>query len=179
MYLLKSLNPRTGFIREFELDVGKPVIIGTLPVDKILRGMREIFKKVPDDLKRQIYDDVDSASRSITMQECKISHQYISRAHFMVFPGDQGEIMDLGSTNGTKIAGPGGGTRLDPGRRKSLKPGDIIILANGLAIFHYLKAPPAEGPVNADEDEMDDGLFSDGDMEELESSPDSSGIPGE
>ena len=139
MNILKSLNPRTGFTREFELEAGRPVILGTLSLEKIFSGLRAILKRVPDDLKKQVNMDIDGASRSITMGDCSIDPKYISRAHCIIFPGEGAKIMDLASTNGTRIAGRGGGTKLDPGRKIQLNPGDIIILANGLALFHYLE----------------------------------------
>lgn len=84
----------------------------------------------------------------ITPEECKIQSDPISRVHCMIFPGDDAKILDLFSTNRTAIASLGGGMILDPGRKTDLRPGDIILLAKGTAIFQYL------GPHNGIEDKQ-------------------------
>ncbi|MBN2123350.1 MAG: FHA domain-containing protein [Deltaproteobacteria bacterium] len=83
---------------------------------------------------------------SITMRECGIDHRPISRLHCIVFPGKNAKVMDLFSTNGTAIARLGGGGGiLEPGIRVDLYPGDILLLAKGLALFQYLAVAEEEG----------------------------------
>jgi len=137
MQVLTSINPRTGFMKEFRIDE-EPCVIGNLPLEEILRDLREISKKFPDKQKRRLIEWIDSAGTSIDMRSCQMESRYISRIHCMIFPGKRARLMDLFSKNGTKIARVGGGIRVEPGKKIDLRPDDIIILAEGHAFFQYV-----------------------------------------
>ena len=137
MRTLRYIDPQTGYMKEFKLEDDKPCIIGKLPLEKVFQNLRVILRKIPDTHKRLISGYIGCAKNSIDMENCKMHSKYISRAHYMIFPGDSVQIIDLFSQNGTKIATLGGGISLVPGRKTNLKNDNIIIIANGQAFFHY------------------------------------------
>lgn len=146
MYILRSIDPRFGFMRDFKLEVDELVLIGKLPLEIILNYPDQFLRHAPGQEVEYLSDYIRSTKRLITPEECKIHSDSISRVHCMIFPGDDAKILDLFSTNRTAIASLGGGMILDPGRKTDLRPGDIILLAKGTAIFQYL------GPDNGIED---------------------------
>ncbi|MFC1824374.1 FHA domain-containing protein [Thermodesulfobacteriota bacterium] len=144
MYVLRSINPQNGIMREFKLKADEPVIIGRLSLDLVPQYLKT-FSKMDEstDLNKRLSDDIQRAAYFITMGDCNIPSQYISRLHCMIFPDENAKIIDLYSRNGTVIAAPGSGLALAPGRKTDLRPNDIISLAKGWAIFQYLKSDEA------------------------------------
>ena len=140
MSILRSINPTTGYMQDFPLQADEPILLGTLSIEKVRKNLEAILGHVPAMFKKRIREYLEQAKCSIEMENCKISHKYISRAHCMVFPGQVPQIVDLFSKNGTRIAGLGGGVPLDPGKKTDLKPGDIVFLASGRAVFQYFDA---------------------------------------
>lgn len=138
MYRLRSINPRTGYIKEFDAGAGGPVLIGRIPLEKVFENIDILIENIPDEFKQKILEDIRNIEFAITMADCKISYEPISRFHCLIFPGDDAKITDLFSTNGTVIGSIGGGLTVNPGRDMDLKRNDIILLANGSAIFQYL-----------------------------------------
>ena len=142
MYILRSIDPKSGYIKDFKLEVDEPILIGRLPLEIILEYPNVFLKDAPEPEIKHLSDYIRSTKRLITPEECEIHSDPISRVHCMIFPGDDAKILDLFSTNRTAIANLGGGMMLEPGRKTDLRPGDIILLAKGTAIFQYL------GPTN-------------------------------
>ena len=137
-YILRSIDPWSGFMKEFELKVDEPVLIGRMPLDIILEYPEGFLKHAPDPEVKHLSDFIKSTKRIIKPEECKIRGSQISRVHCMIFPTEKAKILDLYSTNGTVLANIGGGMKLVPGRGTDLTTGDIILLAKGIAIFRYL-----------------------------------------
>jgi hypothetical protein len=144
MRILRSINPLNGYMKEFPLNDHEPILLGTLSLERVLRNLNAILDNVPGVLKKQIGEYIGRAKRAIEMGSCKIDYKYISRAHCMIFPEQNPQIVDLFSKNGTRIAGLDGGVPLDPGRKTNLKPDDIILLAAGRAIFQYYESQGIE-----------------------------------
>ncbi|MFC1821300.1 hypothetical protein ACFL9T_01235 [Thermodesulfobacteriota bacterium] len=138
MSILRSINPTTGYMQDFQIKADEPILLGTLNLDRALKNLDAILVHVPAMFKTRIREYIERAKFSIEMEICKISYKYISRAHCMVFPGETPQIVDLFSKNGTRIAGLDGGIPLDPGRKTDLKPDDIVLLASGRAVFQYI-----------------------------------------
>lgn len=140
MYILRSIDPRLGFMKDFRLQVDELVLIGKLPLEIILNYPGQLLRHAPSQEVKYLSDYIRCTKRLITPEECKIPSDPISRLHCMIFPGEDAKILDLFSTNRTAIASLGGGMILDPGRKTDLRPDDIILLAKGTAIFQYLGA---------------------------------------
>ena len=155
MYILRSIDPRGGFMRDFKLEVDELVLIGKLPLEIILNYPDQFLRHAPGQEVKYLSEYIRSTKRLITPEECKIHSDPISRVHCMIFPGDNAKILDLFSTNQTAIASLGGGFALDPGRKTNLMSGDIILLAKGTGIFQYL------GPENGTKDKQRKGMAGD------------------
>ena len=136
-YILRSIDPWSGFMKEFELKVDEPVLIGRMPLDIILEHAEGFLKHAPDPEVKHLSDFIRSTKRIIKPEECKIRGSQISRVHCMIFPTEKAKILDLYSTNGTVLANIDGGIKLKPGRRTELQHNAIILLGKGAAIFQY------------------------------------------
>ena len=138
MYILRSINPHNGYMKEFQLKENEPVLIGRSSHEMVQEYPEGFLGGIPDGAKEQIFDDIKRVKYSITMKICKIDFGVISRLHCIIFPGKNAQILDLFSTNRTAIARLSGGLILDPGKKTDLLTNDIIILARGSAILQYL-----------------------------------------
>lgn len=142
MYRLRSIDPISGYVRLFEVKDDGPLLIGRLSTEGAIEQLPAIMVKVDEAFKKEIFDLIRSVRYAITMQECRIDHRRISRAHCMVFPGAQFQVVDLSSTNGTVLAREGAGVVLVPAEMTDLMPGDLILLAKGAAFFEYAGTIP-------------------------------------
>lgn len=137
MHTLRSIDPKSGFIKDFKLEVDEPVLIGRLSLEIILEYPDVFLKDAPEQEIKHLSDYIRSTKRLITLEECNIHNNSISRVHCMIFPREESKILDLYSTNGTILANAGGGMELEPGRRTEIKHNTTILLAQGAAIFQY------------------------------------------
>ncbi|MBN1104891.1 MAG: FHA domain-containing protein, partial [Deltaproteobacteria bacterium] len=142
MYRLRSIDPLSGFARDFDLEEDGPVLIGRLSADGVREHLKSLINDVPSEQKDVISEDIENVRYTITMKECKIEPRTVSRVHCMIFPGGQARIVDLFSTNGTVIARKDAGISLNPGELTDLFPGDLILLSRGRALFHYIGTIP-------------------------------------
>jgi hypothetical protein len=142
MYRLRSIDPVSGYVRQFDLKDDGPLLIGRLSAEGAIESLPVLLSKAPEPFKQATSDLIRSTRYTITMQECRIDHRRISRAHCMVFPGPQFQIVDLFSTNGTVLAREEAGIVLVPTEMTDLRPGDLILLAKGTALFEYAGTLP-------------------------------------
>lgn len=154
MYILRSIDPKSGYIKDFKLEVDEPILIGRLPLEIILEYPDVFLKDAPEPEIKHLSDYIRSTKRLITLEECGINNNSISRVHCMIFPGEESKILDLYSTNGTIIADVGGGIKLESGRRTEIKPNTTILLAQGAAIFQYLSLKKREIDARAFEEDI-------------------------
>jgi len=156
-YILRSIDPWSGFMKDFELKVDDPVILGRMSLKIILEFPEGFLKHAPDEEIEHLSDIIKSTKRLIKMEECKIRGNPISRMHCMIFPAPKAKILDLYSTNGTVLANVGGGIQLEPGKRTELQHNTIILLAKGSAIFQYFSFDDSErDDLESEEDIMAD-----------------------
>jgi hypothetical protein len=142
MYRLRSIDPVSGFAKDFDLEEDGPVLIGRLSAEGVREHLKSLINDVPSEQKDVLSDDIGNVRYTITMRECKIEPKTVSRVHCMIFPGGRARIVDLFSTNGTVIARKDAGIALKPGELTDLFSGDLILLARGRALFHYIGPIP-------------------------------------
>ena len=136
------------------MEVDEPVLIGRLPLEIILEYPDVFLKDAPEPEIKHLSDYIRSTKRLITLEECDIHNNSISRVHCMIFPGEETKILDLYSTNGTILANAGGGIKLEAGRRTEIQPNTTILLAQGAAIFQYFSFDKQERAGLAFEQDM-------------------------
>jgi len=154
MYTLRSIDPNSGFMKDFKLEAGEPVLIGRLPLEIILEYPDVFLKDAPEPEIKHLSDYIRSTKRLITLEECNIHSNSISKVHCMIFPGEESKILDLYSTNGTILANAGGGIKLESGRRTEIQHDITILLAQGAAIFQYFSFDKLERDELAFEENM-------------------------
>jgi hypothetical protein len=154
MYTLRSIDPKSGYMKDFKLEVDEPVLIGRVPLEIILEYPDLFLKDAPEPEIKHLSDYIKSTKRLITLEECDIHDNSISRVHCMIFPGEELKILDLYSTNGTILANIGGGMELEPGKRTEIQHNTTILLAQGAAIFQYFSFDKCERDELAFEEDM-------------------------
>ena len=143
-YILRSIDPWSGFMKDFKLEPDEPVLIGRMSLKIVLEFPKGFLKHAPESEVEHLSDYIKSTKRLIKPEECKIRGNPISRMHCMIFPAQEAKILDLYSTNGTVLANIDGGIKLKPGRRMELQHNSIILLAKGAAIFQYFSFDDSE-----------------------------------
>ena len=144
-YILRSIDPWSGFMKDFKLEPDEPVLIGRMSLKIVLEFPEGFLINAPKAEIEHLSDYIKSTKRLIKPEECKIRGNPISRVHCMIFPTEKSKILDLYSTNGTVLANIGGGIQLEPGKRTDLQHNTIILLAKGSAILQYFSFDESEG----------------------------------
>ena len=138
MFVLKCLNPITGYLKEFAYREEGPVLIGRMAPERALNEFEAVSKNVPEYFHGELREYLESARYSINMENCRLDKKYISRVHCIILPGEDSLAVDLFSKNGTVIAGPNGGMHINAGVKAKLGPEECIILAKGRTVFQFM-----------------------------------------
>ena len=156
-YILRSIDPWSGFMKDFILKPDEPVLIGRMSLQIVLDFPEGFLINAPKAEIEHLSNYIKSTKRLIKPEDCKIRSNPISRIHCMIFPGQNAKILDLYSTNGTVLANLRGGIQLKPGKETDLQHNNIILLARGSAIFQYFSFHESEGDdLETEEDNVAD-----------------------